>query len=74
MDFKELVFKKISKLTKKKFDLDTLIKDLNVDSLDLVILISELESNFNIEITDDELMQIKTIGDVINLIEQKNRK
>ncbi|PZW01427.1 phosphopantetheine-binding protein [Metamycoplasma auris] len=74
MDFKELVFKKIRKLTKKDFDIDTPIRGLNIDSLDLVILISELETNFNIEITDDELMKIKTIGDVLNIIEQKKSK
>ncbi|ENY68694.1 Putative acyl carrier protein [Metamycoplasma auris 15026] len=74
MDFKELVFKKIRKLTKKDFDIDTPIRGLNIDSLDLVILISELETNFNIEITDDELMKIKTIGDVLEIIEQKKSK
>ncbi|WP_045433800.1 acyl carrier protein [Metamycoplasma canadense] len=74
MNFKELVFKELKKLTKKSFDLDTKIKDLNIDSLDLVLLVSELESKLKIEISDDELMELKTINDIINIIEQKNSK
>lgn len=47
------------------------IDDLGADSLDLVELIMELEENFGIQITDEELEKIRTIGDVINFIKMK---
>ncbi|MCY2902875.1 phosphopantetheine-binding protein [Mycoplasmopsis arginini] len=71
MNFQDIVFKELKKLTKKPFDLDTLIKDLNIDSLDLVLLVSDLESKFKIEIKDEELMNLKTINDIIDIINQK---
>lgn len=74
MNFQDVVFKELKKLTKKPFDLDTLIKDLNIDSLDLVLLVSDLESKFKIEIKDEELMNLKTINDIIDIINQKYTK
>lgn len=74
MNFQDIVFKELKKLTKKPFDLDTLIKDLNIDSLDLVLLVSDLESKFKIEIKDEELMNLKTINDIIDIISQKYTK
>ncbi|CRH45944.1 phosphopantetheine-binding protein [Mycoplasmopsis arginini] len=74
MNFQDIVFKELKKLTKKPFDLDTLIKDLNIDSLDLVLLVSDLESKFKIEIKDEELMNLKTINDIIDIINQKYTK
>ncbi|WP_427867414.1 phosphopantetheine-binding protein [Mycoplasmopsis arginini] len=74
MNFQDIVFKELKKLTKKPFDLETLIKDLNIDSLDLVLLVSDLESKFKIEIKDEELMNLKTINDIIDIINQKYTK
>ena len=42
--------------------------DLNADSLDLVELIMALEDEFDLEIEDEEVEAIKTIGDSINYI------
>jgi acyl carrier protein len=44
------------------------IDDLGADSLDLVELIMEMEENFGVEISDEELQNIRTIQDVINFI------
>lgn len=44
------------------------IDDLGADSLDTVQLIMELESEFNIEITDEESTKIKTVQDAIDFI------
>lgn len=44
------------------------IDDLGADSLDLVELIMEMEENFGVEISDEELQNIRTIQDVINYI------
>lgn len=43
--------------------------DLNIDSIDLLELIMSLEEEFDIEIDDEMLENIKTVGDVINYLE-----
>ncbi len=47
------------------------IDDLGADSLDIVELIMAMEENFGIEITDDELMKVRTVQDVIDFIKKK---
>ncbi len=42
--------------------------DLNADSLDLVEVIVTLEDELNIQIPDEELRGIKTVGDAYELI------
>lgn len=42
--------------------------DLNADSLDLVEVIVTLEDELNIQIPDEELKGIKTVGDAYELI------
>ncbi len=45
--------------------------DLGADSLDIVELIMAMEENFGIEITDDELLKIRTVRDAIDFIVKK---
>lgn len=53
----------------KDVNLDTSFRDdLNADSLDLVELIMALEDEFGLEIEDEEVEAIKTIGDVIDYL------
>lgn len=49
----------------------TTLKELGIDSLDLVDVIIELESQINVTIQDEDLLQCKSIGDVIKVLEQK---
>lgn len=44
------------------------INDLGADSLDLMELIMEMEENFGVEISDEELQNLRTIQDVIDYI------
>ena len=44
---------------------------LGADSLDMVELAMAVEEEFDIEVNDDELEQIKTFGDAVRLIEQQ---
>lgn len=46
--------------------------DLGADSLAVVDLAMSLEDEFGIEIPDNELEGIKTVGDVVKMIESKN--
>jgi acyl carrier protein len=48
--------------------------DLGPDSLDLVELIMAFERVYGVNITDDMLNSITTVGDIITLLVQKTRK
>ena len=58
----------------KKILVDTLdakLKDdLNLDSLDSVELIMSAEEEFGIEIPDEDVMNFKTVNDIVNYIEE----
>ena len=46
-------------------------EDLGVDSLDAVELSLDLETEFDVEISDEELASLKTVKDIVDLIEAK---
>ena len=51
-------------------NLDTnLQEDLDADSLDAVEIIMNIEEEFDIKVDDDELENIKPIGDIVKYIE-----
>ncbi len=70
-----MIFEKIKEVLVENLDveeseltLDTnLLEDLDADSLDLFQLVSDLEDEYDIKI--DNIEEIKTIGDVVNVIE-----
>ena len=49
------------------------IDDLGADSLDTVELVMELEEEFDLNITDEEVEKINTVGDAIDYIARKKR-
>lgn len=52
-------------------NLDTSFRDdLNADSLDLVELVMALEDEFGLEIEDEDIENINTVGDSINYIKK----
>lgn len=44
-------------------------KDLGADSLDVVELLMAIDDEFGIEIPDEEIENIKTIGDLVEYIQ-----
>ena len=47
-------------------------EDLGADSLDVVELVMAFEDEFQIEIPDDEVGEIKTVGDAVSYISKKS--
>ena len=47
------------------------ISDLGADSLDIVELLMSLEDEFDLEISDEEAEQIKTVNDAVNYINER---
>lgn len=45
-----------------------LVKDLNADSLDIVELIMDVESEFGIEIPDEDLPNVTTVGEIVQYL------
>lgn len=59
-------------IAKDKITRDSrLQEDLDADSLDAVELIMNVEDEFNIEISDEEATDIKTVGQLVDFIDQK---
>ena len=46
-------------------------EDLDADSLDLVELVMALEEAFDIEVPEEELDGVTTVGDAFNLVKSK---
>lgn len=73
-----MVFEKVVNIIADQLDVsadevtsDSVItEDLGADSLDIVDLAMTFEDEFGIEIPDDAVENIKTVGDIVKLIEE----
>ena len=72
-----MVLEKIKVILAEQFDVDEdslhndtdLQDDLGADSLDVVDLLMSIEDEFDIEIPDEEIENIRTVGELVNYIE-----
>ncbi len=72
-----MVFEKVRAILMEQLDLDenqiqmdsSIIDDLGADSLDIVDLVMSLEEEFDTEIPDEAIEDIKTVGEVVKYIE-----
>ena len=48
-----------------------MIDDLGADSANLMMLIMDLETEFNLTVEDEVLGTIKTVGDIVDYIQKK---
>jgi acyl carrier protein len=75
----QAILDKIKDVVADKLDADpadvteeaSFVDDLGADSLDVVELIMGLEDEFDIEISDEEAEGIRTVGDAIRFIQDK---
>ena len=73
-----MIFEKVRKIICDQFDLEeddvtpeTLLEDdLEADSLDLVDLVMSFEDELQIEVPDEDVENIKTVGDIVKYIEE----
>lgn len=52
----------------KEISLDATFKDLGIDSMDLVEVVFAIESEFEIEIPDNDLKNFTTVGSAVDFI------
>ena len=68
----EEVIEVISNVTEVEKDMikedSNLIKDLEIDSLDLVDLVVEFENKYNFQIPDQDVKEIQTVKDIVEYI------
>ena len=48
-----------------------MVEDLGADSANLMMLIMDLETEFNMTVEDEALGTIKTVGDIVDYIQKK---
>lgn len=66
-----LVAKELIVDPNKVVDTAHLMNDLGADSLEDVAVIVAVEGAFGIEISDDEMSTIETVGDLVKMVEGK---
>lgn len=44
--------------------------DLGADSLDIADIVMSIEEEFDVEIPDEQLANVKTVGDIVKYIEE----
>ncbi len=72
-------FEKIAELLANQLNIDKatikpeseIIKDLGADSLDIVEMLMSLEEQFGIEVSEEEAVNLRTVGDIVAVIEAK---
>ncbi len=68
---KELIAKQLNKPVAEITDEKEVVKDLGADSLDVMEMLMNLEEEFNVTVPEDDAVNIKTVGDIVRLIESK---
>ncbi len=75
-----MVFEKVKAILSEQFDVEedsitqetVIAEDLGADSLDVVDLLMSIEDEFEIEIPDTEIENIKSVGDLVKYIESNS--
>ena len=60
------------KITSK--NMNSNLKDAGIDSLEMMELIVEVEEQLNIQLPDDKLLELKTAGELLDLIKETVNK
>ena len=72
-----MVLEKVKAILAEQFDVEDdkitadtdLHEDLGADSLDVVDLLMSIEDEFEVEVPDEEIENIKTVGSLVSYIE-----
>ena len=68
---KEYIMQQLPVDEAKIVDSARMIEDLGADSANLMMLIMDLETEFNMTVEDEALGTIKTVGDIVDYIQKK---
>ncbi len=73
-----MIFDKVRSILAEQLDIDedsitldsAIVDDLGADSLDIVDLVMSLEDEFETEMPDEAIEDIKTVRDIVHFIEE----
>ena len=73
-----VMFEKVRDMLAKQLNLQPekitpqsdVVKDLGADSLDVVELLISLEDDYGISIPEDDIVNVKTVQDIVDMIEK----
>ena len=73
------IFEQVKNILCDQLDLDEeqvteeseVIDDLGADSLDIVDLVMTLEEEFDTEIPDEDIENLRTVGDIVKYVEDR---
>ena len=73
-----MVFEDVKAMIAKQLNADEssitrdtrLVEDLKADSANVMVMIMDLDDKFGIMVEDDQIMKMKTVGDVVDYIEK----
>lgn len=76
-----MVYEKVAAMVSKQMRIapenikpeSRLLEDLKADSANVMMLVMDLEQAFDVMVEDDALMTVKTVGDLVKYIEQKQK-
>ena len=75
-----MVFEKLREIISEQLEISeelitmesNLMEDFDADSLDLVDLVMSVEDEFGVEVPEEAVENLKTVGDVVKFIEENN--
>lgn len=72
MNIQEQVLEGLKKVVNgKEVTLESNLKELGLDSLDVVDMLMDLEEKFGIEFENEEMMAFQVVNDIVKVIEKK---
>ncbi|MCC8074083.1 MAG: acyl carrier protein [Clostridiales bacterium] len=74
-----MVFEKIKEILLEQFDIEEaeitndslLVEDLGADSLDAIDIVMSVEDEFKVEVPDEIIEKMETVGDIVSFVESK---
>ncbi len=75
-----MIFEKVAAILAEQLDVEEdtitmnthLVDDLGADSLDVVDLVMTLEDEFDMEIPDEDIENVRTVGDIVKYLEDRS--
>ena len=73
-----MVFEKVRNMIATQLQVDPasitmesrLVEDLKAGSANVMVMILEMETEFGMEVEDEVILQLKTVGDIVDYIEK----
>ena len=73
-----MVFEKVRNMIATQLQVDPasitmesrLVEDFKADSANVMVMILEMETEFGMEVEDEVILQLKTVGDIVDYIEK----